>query len=73
MNDLFYALPPSLKNFATSIVAFNKSKKKYGRYYNKYLDFLINSSADEKLEAAQMELDVFLDWSVNNIPILKNT
>jgi phenylacetate-CoA ligase len=71
MNDLFYALPPSLKNFATSIVAFNKSKKKYGRYYNKYLDFLINSSADEKLEAAQMELDVFLDWSVNNIPILK--
>lgn len=61
MTALYHKLPGFLKAVAVSLAAQSKKKKKYGRYFDEYFSFLCSTTADERAEQANRELQVFLN------------
>jgi phenylacetate-CoA ligase len=60
MVRLYEMMPGYIKNMATSVVAIEKSWKKYGEYYKKEFEFLTGSDSDTQLNVAEQRLAGFL-------------
>jgi len=69
MNTVYYHSPYWLKTVFASLSACKKKREKYGKYFKKYFQFLINSQIDQQVSKAEEEMHAFLNWVKKNIPV----
>ena len=62
----YHFLPYSLKVLTTSIVAYNKKKKKYGELYDGYYHFLLSNGLKQQEQKAEEELEEYLKYIKKN-------
>ena len=66
MNNLFYCLPPILKNISASMFAIFKNRQKYGSYFANYLEYLKSYKNKDLRTITNAQLDEFINYSCNN-------
>jgi len=69
MNAFYYHSPYWLKKVLASLGAYQKKREKYGKYFQQYFQFLINSQVDQQISRAEEEMHTFLKWVKQNIPV----
>ena len=69
MFSFYYISPYPLKTFWASLAAGLKRREKYGKYFHKYFYFLTHSTADQQIQKAREELEVFLRWVKKHISV----
>lgn len=69
MNAVYYHSPYWLKKVLAALVAYHKKREKYGKYFQQYFQFLINSQVDQQVSRAEEEMHTFLKWVKNNVPV----
>jgi phenylacetate-CoA ligase len=62
----YHALPYAVKVITTSMLAYYKKMKKYGKFFERYYDFLLSNSIQVQKEKAEEELCEFLQFIKRN-------
>ncbi len=69
MNSVYSLSPDFLKTFWVSTAAWYKKRQKYGTYYHTYFRFLLNTDPEHQEKKASEELEAFLIWVKNHLPV----
>lgn len=67
----YHFWPYPIKAFATSMLAYFKKAKKYGRYFERYYDFLLSNSLKDQEKKAEEELEQFLKYVISKCPFYR--
>jgi len=69
MNVVYYHSPYWLKIVFASLSAYKRKPDKYGKYFQQYFRFLINSQVDQQVSRAEEEMHTFLKCVKQYIPV----